>query len=76
MEGESHPNAASASQKSILSVRPKNPINYPDPTFYKQTAKNKKEDTYTGMFDIPKYSTAPAKQINEQKKITPSLLVV
>ena len=54
----------------------KNPINYPDPTFYKQIAKNKKEDTYTGMFDIPKYSTAPAKQINEQKKITPSLLVV
>ena len=52
MEGESHP----PSQKSILSVRPKNLSNYPDPTFYKQTTKTKKEDPYTGMFDIPKYS--------------------
>ena len=74
-EGESHPNAAPPSQKSILSVRPKDPLNYPDPTFYKQSAKNKKEDTYTGMFAIPKYSTAPAKQPEEKKKITPSLPV-
>ena len=64
MEGENHPNAAPLSQKSILSVRPKNPLNYPDPTFYKQTTKNKKEDPYTGLFDIPKYSTAPAKQLD------------
>ena len=74
-EGESHPNAAPSSQKSMMSVRPKNPLNYPDPTFYKQIAKNKKEDTYTGMFDIQKYSTAPAKQPEEKKKIIPSLPV-
>ena len=59
----------------MMSVQPKNPLNYPDPTFYKQTTKAKKEDPYTGMFDIPKYSTAPAKQIDEKKKITPSLPV-
>jgi hypothetical protein len=74
-EGESHPNAAPPTQKPIMSVRPKNPLNYPDPTFYKQTTKPKKEDLYTGMFDIPKYSTAPAKQMEEKKKITPSLPV-
>ena len=27
------------------------------------------------MFDVPKYSTAPAKQLEEKKKITPSLPV-
>ena len=58
-----------------MSVQPKNPLNYPYPTFYKQMAKNKKEDTYTGMFDIPKYSTAHAKQPEEKKKMTPSLPV-
>ena len=73
MEGESHPIAAPPSQKSILSVRPKNPSNYPDPTFYKP--KTKKEDLYTGMFDIPKYYTAPAKQIDEKKKIVPCMPV-
>ena len=75
MEGESHPNAAPPTQKSILSVKPKNPLNYPDPTFYKQKTNATKEDPYTGLFDIPKYSTAPAKQPEEKKKITPSLPV-
>jgi hypothetical protein len=73
-EGDNHPIAAHPPQTSTLSVRPKNPHNYPDPTFYKQTTKPKKEDLYTGMFDIPKYSTAPAK-VEERKKITPSLPV-
>ena len=56
-----------------MSVRPKNPSNYPDPTFY--NSKTKKDDPYTGMFDIPKYSTAPAKQLEEKTKIVPSLPV-
>ena len=38
--------------------------------------KTKKEDTYTGMFDIPKYSTALAKQVDEKKKITDPRLII
>ena len=73
MEKEQHPNANPATSQKDLSVRPKDNINYPDSTFYKNLYKNKKRDSYSGLFDIPKYSTVPIKPVEEKKKITPSL---
>ena len=73
MKKEQHPTGGPPTTKSILSVQPKDNVNYPDSMFYKNMYKNKKTDLYSGLFDIPKYSTAPVKPVEERKKITPSL---
>ena len=59
LETEQHPIGGPPATNSILSVQPKDNVNYPYSTFYKHMYKNKKTDSYSGLFDIPKYLTAP-----------------
>ena len=48
METQQPPMGGPPAPQSILSVRPKDNISYPDSTFYKNTHKNKKTDPYSG----------------------------
>ena len=65
LEGENHPNIAPTSQKLIMSVRPKNQINYPDPTFYKQSAKTKE---WTHILDFSTCQNTPQHHQDKWKK--------
>ena len=71
LENEQHPIGGPPTTKMIMSVQPKDNVNYQESTFYKNLNKNKKTDPYSGLFDIPKYSPVPIKPVEDKKKIIP-----